>query len=105
VQTAVDVHRAERGLLRLRLRKYQVFAETLAPSRQTVWNGQERLPPIKGSPQEQRMRLKQAIIVGIRAYIKTPSAVPNCPCMIHRLGVPQAGEIFEHLPPARNERV
>jgi hypothetical protein len=91
----------ERGLLRLRLRKYRVFAETLAPSRQTVWNGQERVPPIEGSPQERRMRLKRAIIVGFRDYLKTPCAVPNCPCMIHRLGVPQIDVVDEAM---RNSR-
>jgi hypothetical protein len=85
----------ERGMQRLQLHQYRVFGEALAPSRQTIWNGTERLPPIKGSPQEQRMRLKQAIAVGIRDYLKTPCAVPSCPCMIHRLGVPQIGVMVE----------
>ena len=85
----------ERGLRRLQARAYRVFSEVLAPSRQTVWNGQERLPPIQGSHQERRMRLKQAIATGIRDYLRTPCAVPNCPCMIHRLGVPQIGVVVE----------
>jgi hypothetical protein len=53
----------QRGLLRLKVRAYRVFGEALAPSRQFIWNANERLPPIKGSPQKRRMRLKQAIAV------------------------------------------
>jgi len=88
----------ERGLLRLQARAYRVFGEVLAPSapsRQLIWNGREKLPPIKGSPQERRMRLKQAVAVAAREYLEHPCAVPHCPCMVHRLGLPQADVIVE----------
>jgi hypothetical protein len=85
----------ERGLRRFQFHRYRVFGEVLAPSRRTIWNGRERLPPIQGSPQERRMRLKQAITVGIRDYLKNPCAVPNCPGLIHRLGVPQIDVVVE----------
>jgi hypothetical protein len=64
--------------VRLQAHAYRVFGEVLAPSRQTIWNGRERLSPIKGSPQERRMRLKQALSVALREYPKTPWAVPTC---------------------------
>lgn len=55
----------------------------------------ERLPPIEGSPQERRMRLKQAVVDGYRKYLERPCAVPNCPCIIHRLGMPQPDVVAE----------
>ena len=79
----------QRGLSRLQLRDYRVFGELLAPSRQTVWQGNERLPPIKGSPQERRMRLKQAITVAARQYLDHPCAIPGCRCAFHALGAPR----------------
>jgi len=85
----------ERGPQRLQLRAYRVFGETLAPSRRTIWNGQEQVRPIEGSAQERRMRLKQAIAVGMREYPKTPCVVPNCPCIIHRVGVPQVDVVAD----------
>jgi hypothetical protein len=87
----------DRGLLRLQARAYRVYGEPLAPSRQFIWNGQEKLPPIKGSLQERRVRLKQAIAIAFREYLKQPGAPPNCPCMTHRLGLPQADEIASML--------
>jgi hypothetical protein len=91
----------DRGLLRLQARAYRVFGEPLAPSRQFIWNGKAKLPPIKGSPQERRMRLKQAVAIASRQYLEHPCAVPNCPCMTHRLGLPQAdvvAEVMRKLP-------
>ena|SRR5271166_3801807 len=85
----------DRGLLRLQTRTYRVFGETLAPSRQFVWNGKEKLLAIKGSPQERPMRLKQVVAVFSREYLKHPCAVPNRPCMTHRLGLPQANVVAE----------
>ena len=79
----------QRGLSRLQARDYRVFGEVLAPSRQTVWHGSERLPPIQGSPQERRMRLKQAIAVASRPYFAHPCAIPGCQCSFHALGAPQ----------------
>jgi len=43
--------------------------------------------------------LKQTIYLLMREYPNTPCAVLSCPCIVHRLGMPQAPEIFEHLPP------
>jgi hypothetical protein len=87
---------------------YRVFGEVLAPSRQLVWNGREKLPPIKGSPQERRMWLKQAVAVASREYLEHPCAVPDCPCMTHRLGLPQADEFaaagFHSAAPTRLAR-
>jgi hypothetical protein len=85
----------ERGLLRLQARAYRVSGEPLAPSRQLIWNGREKPPPIKGSPQERRMRLKQAVAVVSRQYLEHPCAVPSCPCIVHRLGLPQADVVAE----------
>jgi hypothetical protein len=51
----------DRGFRRLQTRAYRVFGDVWAPSRQFIWNGREKPPPIKGSPQERRMRLKQLL--------------------------------------------
>jgi hypothetical protein len=40
-----------------------------------------------------RKRLRQTIHHAILEYVDKPCAVPNCPCMVHRLGLPQADEI------------
>lgn len=77
----------QRGLSRLEVRAYRVFGEPLAPSRQFIWNGRERLPPIKGSPRERRMRLKQAVAIVSREYIQHPCAMLSCPCVVHKLGL------------------
>jgi hypothetical protein len=85
----------ERGLWRLKVRAYRIFGEPLAPSRQFIWNGREKLPTIKGSPQERRMRLKQAVAVFSREYIQHPCAMPNCRCVVHKLGLRQADVVVE----------
>jgi hypothetical protein len=41
------------------------------------------------------MRLKQAITFEFRKYLEHPCAVPNCSCIVHRLGVPQADVVVE----------
>jgi hypothetical protein len=38
-------------------------------------------------------RLRDTINLVVREYRNHPCAVPNCPCMVHRLGLPQADEI------------
>jgi hypothetical protein len=44
-----------------------------------------------------RQRLKQNIRHVILEYPEHPCALPNCPCMVHRLGLPQADEIAPML--------
>lgn len=41
------------------------------------------------------MWLKQAVVDGYRKYLERPCAVPNCPCIIHRLGMPQPDVVAE----------
>jgi len=47
------------------------------------------------SPQERRVRLKTDAFALVRRYLETPCAVPNCPCMVHRLGLPQVDVVVE----------
>jgi hypothetical protein len=52
-------------------------------------------------------RIRDTINLVIRRYKETPCAVPNCPCMVHRLGLPQADEIaalLEQVKDAAAER-
>jgi hypothetical protein len=48
--------------------------------------------------QERRTRLKQAVAVASREYLEHPCAVPDCPCMTLRLGLPQVDVIAEVIP-------
>ena len=87
----------ERGLKRLALRAYRTYSNGAAPSRQAIWHpatGLKALPPIKGTPQERRARLRQNIAVGWRSYVVHPCALPNCPCIVHQLGLPQIEEVM-----------
>jgi hypothetical protein len=45
------------------------------------------------------MRLKQAVAVASRSYLQHPCAVPDCPCIVHKLGFPQADTIVMTLSP------
>lgn len=56
------------------------------------------------SIEEKRQRLNQIIRLMFRQYMIQPCAVPNCPCMIHRLGVPQAAEVYEVFPPGGRKK-
>jgi hypothetical protein len=56
------------------------------------------------SRQERNQRTKQLIYLAMRAYLKHPCAVPDCRCMTHRLGLPQAAEMVELLTPAPRRR-
>ena len=38
-------------------------------------------------------RLRDTINLVIHEYRNHPCEVPNCPCMVHRLGLPQADEM------------
>jgi hypothetical protein len=49
---------------------------------------------VERSPTE---RLKQTIRHVILEYPEHPCAVPNCPCMVHRLGLPQADVVVQTL--------
>lgn len=82
-----------RGLARLKTRSYRVrdcreyepapvYNESALPGR--YW---------KSSGQEAAARLRSTARIVYGKYLETPCAVPNCPCMTHRLGLPQADEI------------
>ena len=47
--------------------------------------------------EEALARIRDTINLVIREYRKHPCAVPNCPCMVHRLGLPQADEMASML--------
>ncbi len=90
-----------RGALRLVTRDYRLFADSKAPSRQFAWNGEERVVPLQGSSQERRMRLKSNIATAARQYLERPCTVPGCPCIVHRLGMPQADIVAEVMRAAK----
>ena len=46
---------------------------------------------------ERSARIRDTINLVIREYGDHPCVVPNCPCMVHRIGLPQADEIASML--------
>ena len=75
----------KRGLLRLRLRAYRVYRDgghTL-----TAMPPEARPVNLRTDfcHSERRSRLKAAVHQSFRNYLEHPCAVPNCPCMTHRL--------------------
>ena len=82
----------DRGLERLALGQYRAWS----------WSAGHRPTPAKpkdyGTPRlkltgpraERLGYLQAAMFHAVRRYLETPCAVPNCPCIIHKLGVPQA---------------
>ena len=51
-------------------------------------------PRYNGTSMEEALaRIRDTINLVIREYGKHPCAVPSCPCMVHRLGLPQVYEI------------
>jgi len=78
----------ERDLKRLKLRAYRVYRDaghtlTAMPQEKRPVNLQTDL-----CLSERRMRLKAAIQQAFRAYFDHPCALPNCQCVIHRMGAP-----------------
>ncbi len=82
-----------RGLARLKTRSYRVssvyrqapvyrFDDTLLPRRDVDCTVQEAVA-----------KLINRVNLAFNRYKASPCAVPNCPCMTHRLGLPQADEI------------
>lgn len=83
-----------RGLARLKTRSYRVSRQPRPSSRQQF--GFMIPPRYNGSCMEEALaRLRDTINLVIWEYRNHPCAVPNCPCMIHRLGLPQADEIAQ----------
>jgi hypothetical protein len=83
-----------RGIARLKTRSYRVrdsreYAPAPAPYVETAVGRRY----VRSSVQEMVARLRNAARIVYGAYLQTPCAVPNCPCMTHRLGLPQADEI------------
>lgn len=82
----------DRGLERLALGQYHVLrwspGRSPYPSKPKDY-GSPRLK-LTG-PRAERLGYLQAVLFdAVRRYMTTPCAVPNCPCIIHKLGVPQA---------------
>jgi hypothetical protein len=80
-----------RGIARLKTRSYRVDKQY----REASFHARLPLPRRYDgtSVQEIAARLFQRIRLALYAYKDSPCAVPNCPCMTHRLGLPQADEI------------
>ena len=49
-------------------------------------------------------RIRDTINLVIREHRNHPCAVSNCPCMVHRLGLPQADEIASMLQAVRDAK-
>ena len=79
-------------MARLRIRAYRVTRE---PRKASPPQFGFMVPPRYNgtSMEEQLARMRDTINLVIREYHNHPCAVPNCPCMVHRLGLPQAHEI------------
>ena len=80
----------DRGLERLALRQYH-FRPWKAPA--LVYEpkdpGRPRLR-LKGPRGERIAQLRAVLYDALWRYQETPCAHPGCPCVIHKLGVPQA---------------
>jgi hypothetical protein len=87
----------ERGRKRLAFRAYQVYRE----GRHTLTVMPPEARPVKLRTDlchsERRLRLKAAIQQAFRAYLDHPCALPNCQCVIHRLGAPQLDTVTTNL--------
>lgn len=93
----------QRGLARLRSRSYRVFRGHIKKSHIVTYEG---LPGHYGgsSIEEQVARLTNTMRIVFTKYRESPCAVPNCPCMTHRLGLPQADEIARIMAEVREKR-
>lgn len=98
---ALNRHRnyiTPRGLHRLRVGAYRAFAPNYSgPVYDASWHGSRGIPPrYEGSSAgEQSQRLKSRIFLASLDYEKSPCALANCPCIVHRLGMPQADELAQ----------
>ena len=80
-----------RGLYRLRTHSYSTFQASrprpqlhFDPALPWRYDGNNR--------DELNQRLKSRVMLTMRRYATSPCAVPNCPCVVHKLGLPQADE-------------
>ena len=82
-----------RGIERLMLGNYSIRRASRNPEHAGFIRG---LPPrYHGSSSlEAWCRLADTIVLVIHDYSYSPCAVPNCPCMVHRLGLPQADDPY-----------
>ena len=91
----------ERGLRRLVLKTYRVYRPGSPSSSQQEFidrmDATVRMPSKKYRPGgvpvgTHRLainrRVRDEIATAMREYLERPCAVPNCPCMSHRLGLP-----------------
>ena len=82
----------QRGIARLKTRSYRVFRD-----RQPMAEFTDDLSLPRRyagtSEDETATRLTNTCRIVFTRYLATPCAVPNCPCMTHRLGLPQADVI------------
>lgn len=85
-----------RGIARLKTRSYRVRESRdyqHAPGEYIEHAIGRRY--LRGSVQEMAARIANSARIIYGKYLETPCAVPNCPCMTHRLGLPQADEIAQ----------
>lgn len=83
----------DRGLERLTLGQYHVSRWSPGRSPYPAKPRDYGAPKLKfQAPRAERVGYLQAVAFhAMRRYLdQTPCAVPNCPCIIHKLGVPQA---------------
>jgi len=99
----------ERGLQRLRLRAYRVFRPgPLSPSQRAFLKRMDatvRLPmkanrsgrvPVGMHPLATNRRMRDEAAQAIRVYLQHGGcAVPNCPCISHRLGLPTMQKLVD----------
>jgi hypothetical protein len=87
----------ERGLARLQMRSYRVFRDggrALAAMPPQAMPTALRFDVCRS---ERVARLRQVLHQALREYLGKPCALPDCPCIIHKHGVPQADEVTELL--------
>jgi hypothetical protein len=99
----------EQGLHRLKIRAYRVFRPgPSSPSQRAFIDRMDatvrlprredrsrRIPPGRHSLAANRLVREQVARV-MREYLEHPCAVPTCPCMTHRLGLPTLAELVSN---------
>ena len=80
------------GLERLTLGQYRVLSWRPGRKHPTVEGQDYGRPRLRlTGPRSERIAMLIAVMYdAMTRYQETPCAVPNCPCIIHKLGVPQA---------------
>ena len=87
-----------RGIQRLKLRAYRVYRCSQRPVPRSELGLAIPRRYMGSSLDEAVGRLTSTVSQVIIKYMReSPCAVPNCPCMTHRLGLPQADEIAAML--------